>query len=65
MSDDVLHLTTTENDEFTEREVLFTIDGAEYTVLKRVSAGAGLQYLRVSLMSGNDAARMFALTHDA
>lgn len=59
----VLHLTTPENGPFDEREVLFTIDGTEYTVMKRVPAGAALQYIGLGGVQGADVAIIFALRY--
>lgn len=61
--DDVLHLTTPEDDPFAEREVLFTIDGTEYTVPRQVPAGAALQYIELGGSFAADQAILFALRY--
>lgn len=50
-------------DQFSEREPLFTIGGTEYTVLVQVSAGAGIEYLERQLNFGPDAAIIWAMRY--
>lgn len=57
----VVVLTTNATAPEPEREVLFSIDGIEYTIPKKFSANVALQYARVSLLRGPQDAVSWAL----
>jgi hypothetical protein len=50
-------------DEFDEREVLFSVDGKEYTVLVRIPAHVALEYVFTSAEGGAGNAIVFALNY--
>jgi hypothetical protein len=57
----ILTLTTDPDAPEPEREVLFTLDGVEYTIPKVFPASMGLQFTRVSVLQGTDVAVCWAL----
>lgn len=61
----VLHLPAEDDveDQFAQREPLFTIGDTEYTTLVRVSAGAAIEYLERSIDRGPDAAILWGMRH--
>lgn len=61
----VLHLPAVDEteDEFTEREPVFTIGEKEYTGLVRVPAGASVEYLERTLDRGPGAAVLWAMRY--
>jgi hypothetical protein len=57
----VLVLTTEESAPEPDREVLFSIDGVDYTIPKTFGPNLALQFVRLSMLRGADIAMSWAM----